>query len=66
MNEVFKIWRKNMGLLQWEAAELIGISQGSYSRFEKYGIAGPKVEQAIRAYFKLNFNEFSGDDNNED
>lgn len=63
MNEVFRKWRKMMGLLQWEAAELIGISQGSYSRFERYDIAGPNIERKLLTYYKQNKNEFGGEDN---
>ncbi len=63
MNEVFRKWRREMGLLQKEAAELIGISQGSYSRFEKYDIAGPNIERKILTYYKQNKIEFGGEDN---
>lgn len=63
MNEVFRKWRREMGLLQWEAAKLIGISQGSYSRFEKYDIAGPNIEKKLLNYYKKNKAEFGGEDN---
>lgn len=62
MNEIFRKWRRDMGLVQKEAAELIGISQGSYSRFEQYNIAGPNIERKLLTYYKQNKKEFGGEE----
>lgn len=62
-NEMFGKWRIEHCLTQKEAAELIGISQGTYSRFEKHGVAGMKTEQLIQNYYNKNKDEFGGEDN---
>ena len=61
-NEMFGKWRIEQRLTQKEAAELIGISQGTYSRFEKHGVAGMKTEQLIQNYYDKNKSEFGGED----
>lgn len=61
-NEMFGKWRIEQKLTQREAAELIGISQGTYSRFEKHGIAGMKTELLIQDYYNKNKEEFGGED----
>ena len=60
-NDLFAKWRIENGLTQKEAAELIGISQGTYSRFEKHGVAGMKTESLIQNYYAKNKDEFGGE-----
>lgn len=62
-NDLFAKWRIKNHLTQKEAAELIGISQGTYSRFEKHGVAGMKTENLIQSYYIKNKDEFGGEDN---
>lgn len=63
MNDLFAKWRVQNCLTQKEAAELIGISQGTYSRFEKHGVAGMRTEALIQNYYIKNKEEFGGEEN---
>lgn len=51
LNLEFKAWRKAEGLTQAELAELIGISRGSYQRFEQLNAAGMKVFNKIIEFY---------------
>lgn len=61
INDLFAKWRTENHLTQKEAAELIGISQGTYSRFEKHGVAGMKTAELIQIYYSKNKSEFGGE-----
>lgn len=63
INDLFAKWRIENRLTQKEAAELIGISQGTYSRFEKHGVAGMKTASLIQSYYIKNKDEFGGEAN---
>lgn len=54
--EIFERWRKSEKLTQRDAAEVIGISAGSYNNFIKNRKIGKIVKRQLLSYFNLNPN----------
>ena len=51
LNQEIKNWRTKEGFTQKEISELIGITRGTYQRFEQLGAAGLKSMALIQKFY---------------